>query len=102
MKILPLLSVGLFILSACDQTRSLTEKVRSLPSKLPPIMKSDPGQLRLESNLSGTAFCLGGAPLLSSDTHVKVYGGDRVYIVSPAPEIDMTVVAAKNGYYPFR
>jgi len=60
-----------------------------------------PKELRIESNKPGTAFCLDGAPLLSSDTRVSVHAGDRVYVVKPAPDKEVTIVAAKDGYFPF-
>jgi hypothetical protein len=58
-------------------------------------------RLRLESNKPGTAFCLGGKPVVAGDPGVTLQAGDRVYVVDPAPDAETTVVAAQPGYYAF-
>lgn len=59
-------------------------------------------RLRLEANKPGTAFCLGGKPLVAGDPGLTVQAGDRVYIVEPAPKgEEVTVIAAQPGFFVF-
>jgi hypothetical protein len=90
-----ILTGAVFIVSGCSP-----EIIPFDVAKIFPV--ASPGQeLRLESNQPGTAFCLGGEPLLSNDSRVSVDSGDRIYTVNLQLTEPITVVAAKDGYYPF-
>jgi hypothetical protein len=101
MRPLNVAMMSLLTLAGCEKIGTLPglPKDWSIPSL--PGTAGASRQLRLESNKAGAAFCLGGAPLLSSDPRVTVYAGDRVYVVTPAPEQTSTVVAVKEGFFPF-
>jgi hypothetical protein len=86
------LSVSLL---GCD---SVTKYAAEGKHQMESLITEQP-QLRLESNKPGTAFCLGGKPVVAGDPGVTVQAGDRVYLIDPAPQRSTTVVAAQPGYF---
>ncbi|MEL7470468.1 MAG: hypothetical protein AAFN27_18580 [Pseudomonadota bacterium] len=87
-------------LAACKTPTISTDEIGIGDLNLPSIGEEE--ALRLESNKSGTYFCVAGKALVPGDPGLTIHASDRVYILKPPPSLEIaTVVAAKPGYFVF-